>query len=90
VATRSGNLAKLGVGRAAAVQLYERDLLAGNLRGYRTGRRLSVADAIKELRGFDLVCSAARKTGFPVMGMSCCVSPINDGWFSPAWNVQRL
>src|SRR5262245_16302077 len=54
--------------RTAAAQLYERDLLAGNLRGYRTGRRLSIADAIKGLREFDLVCSGCLEDGLPCHG----------------------
>jgi hypothetical protein len=44
------------------------DLLAGKLSGYRTGRQPSVADTIKKLRGFDLVCSECKEDGFPRHG----------------------
>ena len=54
--------------RETAVQLYECDLLAGKLRGYRSGRPLSVDDAIRELRGFDLVCSGCPDDGQPCHG----------------------
>jgi hypothetical protein len=47
--------------RATAAALYERDLLAGNLKGYKTGRKLTVADAKRELRGFDLVCGGCKQ-----------------------------
>ena len=60
----SYKVGSLGVpDRATAARLYKRDLLAGTLRGYRTKRPLSVADAIKELRGFDLVCSGCKIDG---------------------------
>ena len=45
-----------------------RDLFAGSLIGYHSGRLLSVADAIKELRGFDLVCNGCPEDGQPCHG----------------------
>jgi hypothetical protein len=60
-----GNRHKVGLpgvpDRATAAGLYERDLLAGNLKGYKTGRKLTVADAQRELRGFDLVCGGCKQ-----------------------------
>ena len=47
----------------AAVALYERDLLAGTLKGYRSGRPLTVEDAKRELRGWDLVCCGCKEDG---------------------------
>ena len=54
--------------RATAVALYERDLLAGNLKGYKSGRPLRIADAKRELRGFDLVCFGCKEDGLPCHG----------------------
>lgn len=54
--------------RATAVMLYERDLLAGTLKGYKSGRPLSVEHAKRELRGFDLVCSGCKEDGLPCHG----------------------
>jgi len=54
--------------RATATRLYERDLLTGTLKGYRTGRLLGVADAIRELSGFHLVCSGCKLDGQPCHG----------------------
>jgi Domain of unknown function (DUF4326) len=54
--------------RATAAALYERDLLAGNLKGYRSGRALTIADAQRELRGHDLVCSGCQLDGLPCHG----------------------
>ena len=43
--------------QATAVRLYERDLLAGNLRGYRRPNVVITVEIVKdELRGFDLAC----------------------------------
>jgi hypothetical protein len=51
-----------------AVILYERDLLAGTLKGYKSRRPLTVADAKRELCGFDLVCSGCTEDGLPCHG----------------------
>ena len=43
--------------QATAVRLYERDLLAGNLRGYRRPNVVITVEMVQdELRGFDLAC----------------------------------
>jgi hypothetical protein len=64
----SYKVGSLGVpDRATAARLYERDLLAGKLRGYRSGRLLTVATAKKELAGFDLACSC-KDDGEPCHG----------------------
>jgi hypothetical protein len=54
--------------RQTTARLYERDLLAGNLRGYRSGRSLTVRAAKKELWGFDLVCSGCKEDSQPCHG----------------------
>jgi hypothetical protein len=54
--------------RESAATLYERDLLAGKLRGYRSRRLLTVDDAVKELRGYDLVCMYCPEDGRPCHG----------------------
>jgi Domain of unknown function (DUF4326) len=67
-----GNPHKLGTpgvpDRATAVALYERDLLAGTLTGYKSDRPLTVAHAKQELCGFDLVCSGCKEDGLPCHG----------------------
>jgi hypothetical protein len=43
--------------RATATRLYERDLLAGNLRGYKRPSVVITVELVQdELRGFDLAC----------------------------------
>ena len=54
--------------RATAVTLYERDLLAGTLTGYKSDRHLTVEDAKRELCGLDLVCSGCKDDGLPCHG----------------------
>jgi Domain of unknown function (DUF4326) len=54
--------------RATAVALYEQCLLAGILTGYKSGRPLTVADAKRELGGFDLVCCGCEQDGLPCHG----------------------
>ena len=54
--------------RATAVNLYERDLLAGTLKGFKSGRSLTITDARRELRGFILVCCGCKEAGLPCQG----------------------
>jgi hypothetical protein len=67
-----GNSHKVGThgvpDRATAVNLYERDLLAGTLKGFKSGRSLTITDARRELRGFDLVCCGCKEAGLPCHG----------------------
>jgi hypothetical protein len=43
--------------RVTATRLYERDLLAGNLRGYKRPNVVITVEIVQdELRGFDLAC----------------------------------
>jgi hypothetical protein len=56
-----GNAYKVGEpgvpDRTTATRLYERDLLAGNLRGYRRPNVVITVEMVRdELRGFDLAC----------------------------------
>jgi hypothetical protein len=67
-----GNPHKVGMpgvsDRATAVALYERDLLAGTLTGYKSDRPLTIEDAKRELCGLDLVCSGCKEDGLPCHG----------------------
>ena len=55
-----------------------------NLEGYRTGRPLGIADAIKDCAGSIWYAADARKTGFPVTETSCYALPTNEGRLPPA------